>query len=120
MRTRGWEGCECAREAMRAMSTMRRVGFVGDSIQMSCKWYEKVAQRQALGEGRRHTDLCIVADCQYEGIVVGRLQVHESGLEPLILRCDACHVAESPAIDVIDADDVCVGAKGLQDGGCGR
>ena len=39
-RTSGLDGCECTILAMRLMSMRRNVGFVGDSIQISCVCYQ--------------------------------------------------------------------------------
>jgi len=60
-----------------------------------------------------------------EGVVnlhlVGALEVNECRFQALVLLRYAGHVTESAAIDIVDADDVCVMAEGLKDrGGCGR
>lgn len=53
--------------------------------------------------------------------VVGALEVNECCFQALVLLRYAGHVTESAAINIVDADDVCVVADGLKDrGGCGR
>ena len=60
-----------------------------------------------------------------EGVInlhrVGALKVNECCFQALVLLRYAGHVTEGAAINVIDADDMCVVAEGLKDrGGCGR
>jgi hypothetical protein len=60
-----------------------------------------------------------------EGVInlhlVGGLEVNECCFQVLVLLRYAGHVTESAAINIVDADDVCVVAEGLKDrGGCGR
>ena len=57
--------------------------------------------------------------CKYL-LVSSRLQVEESRLQPLVLARDPADVAESAAVYIVHADDVGVGAKGLQDRRCRR
>ena len=69
----------------------------------------------------RETDLGIVAEGVINLHLVGVLEVNEGCLQPLVLLRYARHVTESAAINIVDADDVCVGAEGLKDrGGCSR
>jgi hypothetical protein len=53
--------------------------------------------------------------------LVGALEINECCFQALVLLRYAGHVTESAAINVVDADDVCVVAEGLKNrSGCGR
>ncbi len=67
----------------------------------------------------RQTDLSIVTEGMINLHLVGILEVNECCFQALVLLRDAGHVTESAAIDIVDADDVCVVAEGLKHGGSG-
>ena len=74
-----------------------------------------------LGSLSGDTDLGIVTDGVINLHLVGCLEVQECCFQPLVLLRHAGHVTESSAINVVDADDVCVVAEGLKYcGSCGR
>jgi hypothetical protein len=67
------------------------------------------------------TDLGIVTDGVINLHLVGVLEVNECCFQPLVLVGYVGHVTESSAINIIDADDVCVVTERLKDrGGCRR
>jgi hypothetical protein len=76
---------------------------------------------RSLGSLSGETDLGIVTERVINLHLVCRLEVHECCFQALVLLRHAGHVTESSAINIVDADDMCVVAEGLKDrGGCGR
>ena len=71
-RTRGEEGCEWAKLAMRDTSINRRVGFVGDSIQMS--YFIKI-ENSVEKFMDRVAHLGIWLDCSQNRLIVCVLQI---------------------------------------------
>jgi hypothetical protein len=69
----------------------------------------------------KETDLGVVTEGIINLHLVGAFEVNKSCFEALVFLRYTGHVTESAAINIVNADDVCVVAEGLKDrGGRGR
>ena len=70
------------------------------------------------GDTKTYTNLGIRAECCNDGIVICIFEIDKCRLQSLVHFGDFRHVAESAAVNVVNAEQVSVRTEGLQDSSC--